>query len=31
MDSLERFDGKLLANKEDFYRSLSMEDITYFD
>ena len=31
MDSWERFDEKPLLNKEDFYSSLSMEDITYFD
>ena len=31
MDSWKRFDEKPLPNKEDFYSSLSMEDITYFD
>ena len=31
MDSWERFDETLLANKEDFYSSLNMEDITDVD
>ena len=31
MNSWKRFDETPLPNKEDFYSSLSMEDITYFD
>ena len=31
MDSWERFDEILLLNKEDFYSSLNIEEITYFD
>ena len=31
MDSWERFDEALLPNKEDFYSSLNMEDITDAD
>ena len=31
MDSWERFDGTTLPDKEDFYSSLNMEDITSVD
>ena len=31
MDNWERFDEKLLPNKEAFYRSLNMEGITDVD
>ena len=31
MDSWKRFNKKSLPNKEDFYGSLSMEDITDFN
>ena len=31
MDSWERFDERLLPNKESFYSCLNMEDITDID
>ena len=31
MDSWERFDEEFLPDKEAFYSSLNMEDITYVD